>query len=70
MDVYSYKVDRRGNDSTVSSSFGFAGNDEVDSAGDGRRLSTATLAARVGMHQSGEWACTSAGGAALVWWAP
>lgn len=61
VDVYSYKVDRRGNFSTVSSSYGFAGGDQVTFSGDARRLSTATLAARVEMQTCTERACTAAG---------
>jgi hypothetical protein len=61
VDVYSYKIDRRGNFSTVSSSFGFAGGDDVTFSGDARRLSTATLTARVDMQKCDARACTSVG---------
>ena len=61
VDAYSYKIDRRGNYISVSSSFGFAGNDQVSFSGDARRLSTATLTARVDMHTCDERACTPAG---------
>lgn len=61
VDVFSYKIDRRGNFSPVSSSFGFAGGDDVTFTGDARRLSTATLTARVDMQKCDERACTSTG---------
>ena len=61
VDAYSYKIDRRGNFINVSSSFGFAGNDQVAFSGDARRLSTATLNARVEMQTCDERSCTSAG---------
>ena len=61
VDVFSYKIDRRGNYVHVGSSFGFAGNDEVTFSGDARRLSSATLTARVQMQRCDERSCTSAG---------
>lgn len=69
VDAYSYKIDRRGNYVPVSSSFGFAGNDEVDFSGDARRLSSATLTARVQMQSCNERTCTSSGVAdiAVTW---
>ncbi len=61
VDVYFYKIDRRGNYTTVSSSFGFAGGDQITFSGDARRLSTATLTARLEMQSCNERGCTSAG---------
>lgn len=61
VDVYSYKVDRRGNYIHVSSSFGFAGNDQVAFSGDARGLSSAKLTAQVGMQSCNERTCTSTG---------
>ena len=61
VDVYSYKIDRRGNYINVSSSFGFAGNDAVAFSGDSRKLTSASLAARVPMQTCDERSCTSAG---------
>lgn len=59
--AYSYKIDRRGNYTTVASSFGFAGNDDVAFSGDSRRLTSATLTARLQMESCNERSCTSAG---------
>ena len=59
--AYSYKVDRRGNYVSVASSFGFAGNDDVAFSGDSRRLSSATLTARLQMESCDQRSCTSAG---------
>lgn len=61
VDVFSYKVDRRGSFINVSSSFGFAGNDQVAFSGDARGLTSATLTARVDMQSCNDRSCTSAG---------
>jgi hypothetical protein len=61
VDVYSYKIDRRGNYVNVGSSYGFAGNDDVAFSGDSRKLASATLTARVPMQNCDERSCTAAG---------
>lgn len=61
VDVFSYKIDRRGNFTPVSSSFGFAGGDDVAFNGDARRLSTATLTARLDMQKCNAQGCASTG---------
>lgn len=69
IDAYSYKIDDGGEYIPVSSSFGFAGNDDVDFTGD-RRLTSAALTARVQMQTCDEQdGCTDGGVAdiALTW---
>lgn len=61
VDVFSYKIDRRGNFVNVSSSFGFAGNDQVAFSGDARGLSSASLTAQVELQTCTERGCTAAG---------
>lgn len=61
VDVFSYKIDRRGQFVQVSSSFGYAGNDDVTFVGDAKRLSSASLTADVAMSSCNERGCTDAG---------
>ena len=61
VDVFSYKIDRRGSFVNVSSSFGFAGNDQVAFSGDARGLSSASLTAQVELQTCNDRGCTAAG---------
>ena len=63
VDAYSYKIDRRGSYVSVSSTYGWAGGDQVDFTGDARRLSSAALTARLTMETCTSRGCSSAGAA-------
>ena len=65
IDVFSYKVDRRGALVPVSSSFGMAGGDQVTFTGDARRLASASLSAEVALESCTARSCTSAGTTAV-----
>ena len=65
VDVFSYKVDRRGNLAMVSSSSGQAGGDQVNFTADGKRLATASLTANVPMQACTAKGCTDAGTATV-----
>jgi hypothetical protein len=61
VDVYSYRFDRRGNMSLVSSSFGEAGGDQVTFTADARKLTTASLTAELPMQTCTDRGCRSVG---------
>lgn len=61
VDVFSYKIDRRGALVPVSSSFGTAGGDQVTFTADSKWLSTASLTAEVALESCTAKGCKSAG---------